>query len=128
MSVDALRDLGYTVMEAADARQAITQLAIQPRVDLLFTDIVMPEMNGRQLADKARELRPNLSSFASCRDAPSVGQEPLRICGQSALIGALPHGRRSHQQLSGSCCSLNTRHLRQSGRWRLCSHTSSGML
>jgi signal transduction histidine kinase/ActR/RegA family two-component response regulator len=60
MSVDALRDLGYTVMEAADARQAITQLAVQPRVDLLFTDIVMPEMNGRQLADKARELRPNL--------------------------------------------------------------------
>ena len=60
MSVDALRDLGYTVMEAADAKQALAHLAFRPQVDLLFTDIVMPEMNGRQLADKARELRPNL--------------------------------------------------------------------
>ncbi len=60
MSVDALRDLGYTVVQAADANQALRQLAVQPRVDLLFTDVVMPEMNGRQLADKARELRPNL--------------------------------------------------------------------
>ncbi|MBC7669775.1 MAG: response regulator, partial [Gemmatimonadaceae bacterium] len=33
---------------------------VTPRVDLLFTDIVMPDMNGRQLADRARETRPDL--------------------------------------------------------------------
>ena len=60
MSVLALRDFGYTVVQAGDASQALALLAVQPRVDLLFTDIVMPDVNGRQLADKARESRPDL--------------------------------------------------------------------
>lgn len=60
MTVDALRELGYTVVQASDGNQALEQLVVQPRVDLLFTDIVMPEMNGRQLADRARETRPDL--------------------------------------------------------------------
>jgi CheY-like chemotaxis protein len=60
MSADALRDLGYTVVEAADGAQALEQLQIQAKVDLLFTDIVMPNMTGRELADKARELRPQI--------------------------------------------------------------------
>lgn len=53
MSVDALRELGYTVVQAADGSQALEQLALQPRIDLLFTDIMMPGMTGRQLADRA---------------------------------------------------------------------------
>ena len=60
LSVEALRDFGYTVVQAGDASQALAVLAVTPRVDLLFTDIVMPDMNGRQLADKALELRPGL--------------------------------------------------------------------
>ncbi len=54
MSVDALRELGYTVIQAGDARQAMEQFILQPRVDLLFTDIVMPDMTGRELADLLR--------------------------------------------------------------------------
>jgi signal transduction histidine kinase/CheY-like chemotaxis protein len=60
LSVDSLRDLGYTVVQASDANQALAVLALQPRIDLLFTDIVMPDMNGRVLADLARETRPDL--------------------------------------------------------------------
>jgi signal transduction histidine kinase len=60
MTVDALRELGYTVIQAGDGKQALEQLAMQPRVDLLFTDIMMPGMTGRQLADQATEARPNL--------------------------------------------------------------------
>jgi signal transduction histidine kinase len=60
LSVEALRDFGYTVVQAGDASQALAVLAVQPRVDLLFTDIVMPDINGRQLADRARESRPDL--------------------------------------------------------------------
>lgn len=60
LSVDALRELGYTVVQAADAAQALTVLALQPRVDLLFTDVVMPDLDGRRLADKARAERPGL--------------------------------------------------------------------
>ena len=60
MSVDALRELGYTVVQASDAKQALSVLEMQPRVDLLFTDVIMPEMNGRQLAEEARRMRPKL--------------------------------------------------------------------
>jgi signal transduction histidine kinase/CheY-like chemotaxis protein len=58
MTVDALRELGYTVIQAANADRALDQLAALPRVDLLFTDIVMPGMNGRELADRVRVERP----------------------------------------------------------------------
>lgn len=60
LSVEALRDFGYKVVQAGDASQALAILAIESRIDLLFTDIVMPGMNGRQLADKARQSRPDL--------------------------------------------------------------------
>ena len=60
LSVDALRELGYTVVQGADAAQALTVLTLQPRVDLLFTDVVMPDLDGRRLADRAREQRPSL--------------------------------------------------------------------
>jgi len=61
MTVDALRELGYTIVQAADANQALEQLAVQPRLDLMFTDIVMPDMNGRELADRVRVLRPDIA-------------------------------------------------------------------
>ncbi len=59
-TVDSLRELGYTVVQAADARQALAILAVQPRVDLLFTDVVMPDMNGRQLAEAVGARWPDL--------------------------------------------------------------------
>jgi signal transduction histidine kinase/CheY-like chemotaxis protein len=60
MSVDSLRELGYTVVHASDAAQALSILTIQPRIDLLFTDIVMPDMNGKLLSDRAQVERPGL--------------------------------------------------------------------
>ncbi|MEN3952636.1 CHASE3 domain-containing protein [Iodidimonas sp. SYSU 1G8] len=60
MSVDALRDLGYTVIHADSAARGLTLLDGNPGIVLLFTDIVMPEINGRQLADMARQRRPGL--------------------------------------------------------------------
>ena len=60
LTVDTLRELGYTVVQASDGAIALEQVTMQPRIDLLFTDIVMPEMNGRELADRARVLRPGL--------------------------------------------------------------------
>ena len=60
MSVDALRELGYTVVQASGAAQALEVLAIQPKISLLFTDVVMPDINGRRLAEMARVRRPDL--------------------------------------------------------------------
>ncbi|WP_157220302.1 CHASE3 domain-containing protein [Flavisphingomonas formosensis] len=59
-SVDALRELGYTAISAPSPIEALRMLDTQPSIALLFTDIVMPEMDGRRLADRAREMRPNL--------------------------------------------------------------------
>jgi len=55
-----LRELGYAVREAGTARAALDLLAGESPVQLLLTDIVMPEMNGRKLADAALQLRPDL--------------------------------------------------------------------
>lgn len=60
MSVDALRELGYTVIETSDVAHALDELERRADIDLLFTDVVMPDMNGRQLADIARRSRPGL--------------------------------------------------------------------
>lgn len=57
---DALKDLGYGVLLAADARPAITLLQSDQRIDLLVSDVVLPHVNGRKLAQMARVLRPNL--------------------------------------------------------------------
>jgi CheY-like chemotaxis protein len=60
-SVESLRELGYRVVEAHDGPSALRLLERQPRVDLLFTDVVLPSgMTGAQVAAKARELRPDI--------------------------------------------------------------------
>ena len=55
-----LKSLGYRVTVAADGKTAMERLAGAPDVALLFTDVVMPGMNGRQLAEQALLLRPEL--------------------------------------------------------------------
>ena len=59
-SVDALTELGYRVLEADGAVAALRLLDAHPEITLLFTDIVMPDINGRKLADEARKRRPGL--------------------------------------------------------------------
>ncbi len=60
LSVDALGELGYRVFEADGAVAALRILDAHTEITMLFTDIVMPDMNGRKLADEARRRRPDL--------------------------------------------------------------------
>lgn len=60
VTVDTLRELGYTVVQAQSGEEALQQFKLQPRIDLLLTDIVMPGMSGRGLADRACAERPDL--------------------------------------------------------------------
>ena len=60
LSVEALRELGYSVIHTASPGEALREIERRPEITLLFTDIVMPEMTGRELADKAQALRPGL--------------------------------------------------------------------
>ncbi len=48
------------MIAAENAVAALKQLAAYPEIALLFTDIVMPDINGRKLADQARRVRPDL--------------------------------------------------------------------
>ncbi|MEI9994679.1 MAG: PAS domain S-box protein [Rhizomicrobium sp.] len=58
--VELLNDLGYLALEAHDGQSALRILQSAQRIDLLVSDIGLPGLNGRQLADAARETRPNL--------------------------------------------------------------------
>ncbi|HEY5755272.1 MAG TPA: ATP-binding protein, partial [Steroidobacter sp.] len=60
VSVEALNELGYTVVEANGAAMALRLLDQHPEISIMFTDVVMPEINGRMLADEARLRRPTL--------------------------------------------------------------------
>jgi CheY-like chemotaxis protein len=58
---DVLRDHGYTVIEADTGYHALSQIRSPARIDLLLSDVGLPGgMNGRQLADAARQHRPHL--------------------------------------------------------------------
>ncbi|MFC3580947.1 hybrid sensor histidine kinase/response regulator [Sphingomonas hylomeconis] len=60
-TVEILRELGYRVVEAPDGPTALrTIVAGEPAIDLLLTDVVMPEMSGSELAEQARILQPSL--------------------------------------------------------------------
>jgi len=58
--IDVLQMLGYQTLEAADGNAAIRLLESTPTIDMLVTDVGLPGMNGRQLADVARQHRPDL--------------------------------------------------------------------
>ncbi|NDV89050.1 response regulator [Aurantimonas aggregata] len=60
LAVQMLRDLGYGVVAASGGTEGLLALNEHPEVSLLFTDVVMPGMNGRELAEEARRRRPDL--------------------------------------------------------------------
>jgi CheY-like chemotaxis protein len=61
MAVSALEGLGYTIRQAGEGRAALEVLREAGPVDLLFTDMVMPNgMNGHDLIREARQIRANL--------------------------------------------------------------------
>jgi CheY-like chemotaxis protein len=67
VTVGILRALGYTVHEAEDGHAALAILKQPVAIDLLFTDLIMPNgINGQELVRQARALRPDLKAlFAS---------------------------------------------------------------
>jgi signal transduction histidine kinase/CheY-like chemotaxis protein len=84
-----LSALGYKVVPATDARSALAILASDAVVDLLFTDVVMPGgMNGPELAEAARRLRPGL------RVLFTTGYTETSVEGADRQVLRKPYGRR----------------------------------
>ena len=59
-TVDALTELGYRVIEADGASAALKQLEVRTDIVLLFTDVVMPDVNGAELAREVRQRWPHV--------------------------------------------------------------------
>lgn len=55
-----LSELGYAFVEAADADSALPIIESGQRIDLLISDVGLPGMSGRQLAEIGRQIRPDL--------------------------------------------------------------------
>jgi YesN/AraC family two-component response regulator len=54
-----LRNLGFAVLEAGDARQAIAEVQrFEGEIEVMLTDVIMPGMNGKELAEHMGQLRP----------------------------------------------------------------------
>lgn len=85
-SVEALRELGYQVTGARDGPEALRLIEGQLRngrepFSLLFSDVVMPEMTGRELAERARTKLPGLKVLLTSGYAP----ETARVAGETIL-------------------------------------------
>ena len=70
--LEMLGEQGYRTLEAVDGPSGLQILRTQQRIDLLVTDVGLPGMNGRQLADQARETRPGLKILFITGYAESV--------------------------------------------------------
>jgi PAS domain S-box-containing protein len=98
--VTVLHQLGYRTLEAADAQEALTILERDPRIDLLFSDIVMPGgMSGRQLAAATRRKRPDVkilltSGFPDKASDARAGERAEQILGKPYRQQDLAHKLR----------------------------------
>jgi PAS domain S-box-containing protein len=70
--VDVLRELGYLTLEAGDSESALPYIQGRERIDLLVTDVGLPGLNGRQLAEIARQHRPTLRVLFMTGYAPEA--------------------------------------------------------
>lgn len=94
-----LRALGYTILAAGNAAEALVEITGNAGIDLLLTDIIMPgKMDGWQLAERVRQLRPDIrivctsgySSFNAERIASNPGllllEKPYRLSALAQMI------------------------------------------
>ncbi len=101
MVAETLRELGCHVIEAHDGPSGLRVLHSREHVDLLVTDVGLPGLNGRQLADAARERRPNLpvllitgyagAALTDWQLAPGmeVVSKPFKLDTLAARVGSL---------------------------------------
>jgi PAS domain S-box-containing protein len=75
---EMLGEQGYRTLEAVDGPSGLHILRTAARIDLLVTDVGLPGMNGRQLADQARETRPGLKVLFITGYAESVAIADLQ--------------------------------------------------
>jgi PAS domain S-box-containing protein len=95
LAVDALNELGYEALQADGARAALRLIDARSDITLLFTDVVMPDGDGRQLAAAAARRRPDLKLLFMTGFAPDAGtandpsESPATVIGKPFTLEQL---------------------------------------
>jgi PAS domain S-box-containing protein len=84
--VEVLTELGYRAIEASDGPEGLEKLRARGRIDLLVTDIGLPGLNGRQIADAGREFRPDLKVLYMTGYAENAALAPGFLQPGTAII------------------------------------------
>lgn len=87
-SAEMLEEAGFVVLEAASAEEALTALQTAP-VDVLITDVNLPGASGRELAERARTVRPEALVVFATGDPAAVATEA------GAVVLAKPYDGRT---------------------------------
>ena len=101
-STDALRDLGYRVLEADGAKQALDIIDAEPDIAILFTDVVMPDVNGRRLAEAALELPSHAEGAVHHRLYPQCDRAQRHARSRRGAAVEAVHARRAGAQDRGA--------------------------
>ena len=104
--IDVLEELGYKALEASDGPAGLRILQSPQRIDLLITDIGLPGLNGRQVADAARVTRPDLKVLFMTGYAENAAHRQRRAGARHA---------DDHQAVCDG--RLRQAHSRAHGRW-----------
>jgi CheY-like chemotaxis protein len=91
-AAEVLEECGYSVLKTADGANALVLLRSNRQIDLLFTDLVMPEIDGIELVRRAREELPELKVlFTSGYSAHGLPKGPVlkKPYGPRQLAGAI---------------------------------------
>ncbi|NJO67697.1 MAG: response regulator [Rhodospirillales bacterium] len=97
-----LRTQGYEVVEAPDAASALARIETLPRLDLLFTDVVLPNgRSGVELADEVLKIRPKVKVLFTSGYAMNTLFADSPWDGEVELVAKPLHARAAEQ--SGSC-------------------------
>jgi signal transduction histidine kinase/ActR/RegA family two-component response regulator len=108
-----LAQLGHDALAAGSASEALRLLGSEPAIDLVILDLVMPEMSGREILDRIRELRPEVRVLLTS----GYSEEPAGVRARAnahflrkpyrkddlarALLQAIGHGRSPRTSTNG---------------------------
>ena len=102
MAVESLEELSYRVIVTRNASEALEYLRGVERIDILFSDVVMPGgMNGSQLAVEARRIRPDIKILltsgyvANLDDGQVIGEGELPVLNKPYRRDELARSLRS---------------------------------
>ena len=89
--VDVLEELEFKVLEADGSEQALVMLKdLNQHIDLMMTDVGLPVMDGRELANEARALRPTLPILFASGYAENIEVPPgMHLIGKPFSIDQL---------------------------------------